>query len=323
MDSRGVANVTYAWTMTAQSFKRHNAEPFYPGDDVIDVIAADGYNWFGCPFHPGPWREVDEIFLEFFDFAEVRGKPMVIAEYGSGEDSAIEGKKGRWFTNAADTLKQHPLVKGISYFNVDGGACARYADSSPSSLRRFQANGADPYFNPPVALAAVEAADFAFSPRQVTVDRGTGVQWTFKGPSECTVSDSSGMRLFDSGRKEPGDTFRFIFIAAGGYLYQCTGHPEMTGVVRVPMEAVPRSGDLETEFTVMWAANFAPDGWVFDVQIKRPEAAWSEWKTGRASGGAAFTADGGTGTYRFRARLRSLDSGAASLWSTSIGIRVT
>jgi hypothetical protein len=48
----GATNVTWAWTMTAWSFQQHNAANYYPGDSYVDVIAADGYNWFGCTFHP-------------------------------------------------------------------------------------------------------------------------------------------------------------------------------------------------------------------------------------------------------------------------------
>jgi hypothetical protein len=323
MEAAGVTNVTYAWTMTALSFKNDNAEPYYPGDDVVDVIAADGYNWFGCPFHPGPWREVDEIFQEFLEFGEARGKPMIMAEYGSGEDPDVEGKKGQWFTNAADTVKRHPLVKGISYFNVGGGVCARYADTSGSSLQRFRANGGDPYFNPPLPLAGVTASDFEFTPRLVTVDQGSGVEWTFEGPSNCTVTDTSGMGLFDSGPMVAGSTYRFFFIAAGGYPYECTGHPEMRGVVTVPIDAVPRSGDVDTKFTIRWAANFPAFGYVYDVQIRRPGSGWVDWMNGQTAGRATFVPDAGPGTYRFRARLRNSANGAASNWSRATSIMVT
>lgn len=47
---RGVDNVEFVWIMTDWSFHvpptdRRHASHWYPGDDVVDHIAADAYNW--------------------------------------------------------------------------------------------------------------------------------------------------------------------------------------------------------------------------------------------------------------------------------------
>ena len=47
-----------------------------------------------------------EIFTPFYQFGVDHDKQLVIAEYGSGEDPAVVGKKGQWFSNGADQLKQ-------------------------------------------------------------------------------------------------------------------------------------------------------------------------------------------------------------------------
>src|SRR5438093_773541 len=247
-EADGVTNLTYAWTMTAKSFENENAEPYYPGDDVIDIVAADGYNWYSCEFHPGPWRSIEQIFSSFHDFGVSHGKRMVIAEYGSGEDDALPGRKAQWFTDGADILKRWPEIKGISYFNVgNGGACDRYVDTSPDSLAAFRTMGFEPYFNPPVAVGRVLVADFSFSPTTVTIDQGTGVVWSFDGPSDHTVTSSGDLGLFDSGAVSAGGTFSFFFVAAGSYRYNCTIHPSMQGTVKVPALADPPTGGIDTE----------------------------------------------------------------------------
>ena len=323
-DANGVTNLSYALTLTAQSFDKNNAEPYYPGDDVIDIVAADGYNWYSCQFHPGPWRSIEQIFSSFHDFGVSHGKPMVIAEYGSGEDDALPGRKAQWFTDGADILKRWPEIKGISYFNVgNGGACDRYVDTSPDSLAAFRTMGFEPYFNPPVAVGRVLVADFSFSPTTVTIDQGTGVVWSFDGPSDHTVTSSGDLGLFDSGAVSAGGTFSFFFVAAGNYRYNCTIHPSMQGTVKVPALADPPTGGIDTEFTLTWSAELAPTGWGFDVQIRRPgQARWSNWLTLQTANAATFVPDGGLGTYSFRARLHNTVNQTTSKYSPPVQIEV-
>jgi len=320
----GVTNVTWAWTMTAWSFTQENAYKYYPGDSYVDVIASDGYNWFGCVFHPGPWREPVEVFQAFHDFGVDHNKPMVIAEYGTGEDVDIPGRKGQWFTNFADLMKQWPDIKGVAYFNVGNGSCDRYIDTSETSLDGFNTNGADPYFNPPTGTSTVTVADFSFTPEAVTVPQGEGVEWTFTGPSDHTATDNTGMGLFDSGPRSVGSSYTFYFISSGIYRYRCTIHPIMTGQVKVPILASPSTGNETTEFTITWAANNAPSGFVFDVQIRRPGTTdWVDWLTDQTVNSATFVADAGTGTYGFRARYRNTTNGASSQYSTAKTIKVS
>jgi len=320
----GVTNVTYAWTMTAWSFLQENAAQYYPGNDVVDLIASDGYNWFGCTFHPGLWREPYEIFIDFYQFGLAQGKPMVIAEYGTGEDPDVPGRKAQWFANFANQMKAWPEIKGVSYYNVGNGSCDRYVDTSPSSLQEFQDLGADPYFNPPVTTKAVSVADFSFTPKLASTDGGTGIRWNFAGPSSHTATDATTLGLFDSGTRSPGSSFTFYFIAAGTYTYQCSIHPTlMKGKVRVPLDAQPPSGNLTTEFTITWSADEAPTGYAFEVQIHRPGTSdWTSFYDGNLLSDV-FIADAGPGTYVFRARYEKADATGFSGWSPLASIAVT
>jgi plastocyanin len=324
-DADGVTNATYALTLTAQTFERNRADQFFPGSDVVDVVAADGYNWYGCEFHNGPWREFEAIFRPFYDYGLSKGLPMIVAEYGSGEDDIPEdgeqGTKAEWFTNASDTLRGWPEIKGVSYFNV-GGSCARYVDSSPESLDAYTAMGASLYLNPPTATIDVTVADFAFTPRRPSIGQGKGVIWTFNGPSSHTVTDSTGLGLFDSGSLGAGSSFRYFFNGAGNYAYACSIHPSMTANVRVPVVVTPLSGDESTVFTVKWAGDFAPTGFVFDVQIKRPGETWTDWRIDQTVNTDTFMPDGGPGTYQVRARYRNTDSGATNQYSKPVTVIV-
>ena len=47
--SVGATNVVFAWVLTPHTFKvPANADAWYPGDDVVDWIGADAYNFGSC-----------------------------------------------------------------------------------------------------------------------------------------------------------------------------------------------------------------------------------------------------------------------------------
>ena len=186
--------------------------------------------------------------------------------------------------------------------------------------------------SPPAGAAATEptsetqvlALDDYFLPSFATVPRGETVVWDFSDAERShTATDSSGMGLFDSGLVSPGGpSFAYTFGAAGSYPYTCTIHTDdMNGRVNVPVRVWPESGQLGRTFRVRWATGAAPDGFVYDVQLKRNDGSWSPWSSGTTAAKAEFE-PARHGTYRFRAKLRR-ESGGASDWSESTSLMVT
>lgn len=61
--SQGVRNVIYTWQMTAWAFRASPSDPryagrWYPGDDYVDSVGADAYNWGVCGEGSGNWQEL-------------------------------------------------------------------------------------------------------------------------------------------------------------------------------------------------------------------------------------------------------------------------
>jgi plastocyanin len=169
----------------------------------------------------------------------------------------------------------------------------------------------------------VDVGEWYFAPATVDVGRGGTVSFDFVGEDTHTATDSSGLALYDSGNVEPGGpSFDFTFVAAGTYPFVCAPHPFMGGRVRVPMRVSPASGSVRRSFTVVWAAEAATDGRVYDVRIRRPGAGWASWRAGVTDRMATFTPRSGKGTYRFRARMRDPGLAEASRWSRPSRIRV-
>jgi hypothetical protein len=174
----------------------------------------------------------------------------------------------------------------------------------------------------PLAMAPVTVGDRVFSPARLRFPQGTRVIWSFSGPAAHTVTDRSGMGLFDSGQASSG-SFQFTFVAAASYPYSCSVHSDMVGTVRIPIKVSPAQGSSDTSFTITWSSAVAPAGFVFDVQLKRPGAIrYTNWKRDQTAGSATFEPDNGAGAYTFRARLRKPSVKAFAGWSPARTITV-
>lgn len=172
-------------------------------------------------------------------------------------------------------------------------------------------------------VVEVEARDDYFLPSLLPVRRGTTVVWDFgEADRSHTVTDRSGMGLFDSGIVAPGGpSFQVRFDAAGTYPYTCTLHADrMNGHVDVPVRLWPRAGRLGRSFRVRWASSLAAEGFVYDVQIKRPGGSWTPWLTGATDPTTPFDPNR-RGTFRFRARLRRVSDGVSE-WSSGASLIV-
>jgi N-acetylglucosamine-6-sulfatase len=170
----------------------------------------------------------------------------------------------------------------------------------------------------------VSVQDFSFTPSSPQIGPGT-VLWSFEGPSTHTVTDASGLALFDSGPESVGASYPFTFTSAGTYNYHCSIHPRrMRGTIAVTPSVEPTSGDQTTTFVVTWASSPPPPGQLADVQVMRPGSSrWEAWRGAQSGTSAAFLPDQGSGTYSFRARLRAADGTATTRYSPAVSITVT
>jgi hypothetical protein len=143
----GVTNATYGVILMAWTALTGDPEEFYCGDDYIDYLGVDGYNWYGCVQPDGPWRMPVEIFGDWYEWARTHDKPLVIAEWGTGEDPRLKGRKAHWIRSLRVMVKGWPEIKAALIFNAATNPnCPRYSDTSRSSQRAFVRMGADRYF---------------------------------------------------------------------------------------------------------------------------------------------------------------------------------
>ncbi|MGZ5403934.1 MAG: glycosyl hydrolase [Nocardioides sp.] len=143
-----VSNVLYVPIFMAITPRQKKMATWYPGNAWADAVGFDGYNWYGCVNPKGPWVTPTFVFNAAHNFTVSVNKPMVIAEWGTGEDPAVVGRKATWIGALSAMAKTWSnLVEINIYHSARNKHCPRYSDTSPSSLAAFNAMGSDPYFN--------------------------------------------------------------------------------------------------------------------------------------------------------------------------------
>lgn len=72
----------------------------------------------------------------------------------------------------------------------------------------------------------------AYTPKNLTVKKGTTVKWTNMSNAIHTVT-RNGATGPQSPYLVPGQNYSYTFSNTGSYLYHCLVHPNMTGSVLV------------------------------------------------------------------------------------------
>jgi hypothetical protein len=137
-------NVRWVWCPNASAFNDGEAQLFYPGDDFVDWICADGYNW--APGRVGDeWESFKDIFGGFYGWAALHNKPIMVGEFGVQERNP--GEKAQWITEAREAIKtDFPMMRAIVYFSSNADYDWRLT-TSDSALQAFKDLANDPMFN--------------------------------------------------------------------------------------------------------------------------------------------------------------------------------
>lgn len=143
--AEGVTNVSFVWTLTGHTFRRGEADRWYPGDNVVDVVGVDAYNWFGTGHAGGStWTTFAAAFQPAYDWAIARGKPMWVTETGTLEDPSDPSRKAQWYYDMGAQAQAWPNLRAIVYFT--GAKYGWWPNSSQESLSAFRRVVRDPYF---------------------------------------------------------------------------------------------------------------------------------------------------------------------------------
>ena len=138
----GADNVLWVWSPNVIYPKAGiSYQEVYPGDDYVDWLGLDGYNWGG-----DDWTSFRDLFSDSYDaVTQLSQKPLMIAETASAEAG---GDKAAWITQGflEDVPERFPRVRAIVWFNRDKETDWR-VESSEASLEAFRKVAASPLYH--------------------------------------------------------------------------------------------------------------------------------------------------------------------------------
>jgi hypothetical protein len=145
--SEGADNAIWVWCpnyVDSPDERWNHWTRYYPGDDVVDWVGVDAYEWGST--RPGvglrPLREI--VGPVVADYAG--RKPIMLAEVGAPECGRDSPCKADWITQAVAWLKTIPAICALVWFDVNKERNWR-VDSSPQTLTAYRQLAADPYFS--------------------------------------------------------------------------------------------------------------------------------------------------------------------------------
>lgn len=116
-DKVGTPNVKWIFSINSEDVpKENNFINCYPGDEYVDFIGIDGYNW-GNTKPWSRWMTFKEIFEKRYqDIAAHFKKPIIISEFST---TSSGGDKAVWVKEAMNNIKKMKKIKAFVLFNVD------------------------------------------------------------------------------------------------------------------------------------------------------------------------------------------------------------
>jgi hypothetical protein len=119
-DQQGASNVVWTWQMTAYAFRvspssEQYAPKWYPGDEWVDNIGADAYNWISCgATGTGKYNELQFLGDPVVAFARAHGKKASFPEFASHANA----NRAQWLENAHRYLAANQdIITAAFYFN--------------------------------------------------------------------------------------------------------------------------------------------------------------------------------------------------------------
>jgi beta-mannanase len=146
-ESVGARNVAWVWSPNAVYPGSLRLEGLYPGNDQVDWVAIDGYNWGTNPLRRNVWQSFADLFGPTYAALGTIAptKPVMIAETGSTEHG---GSKAGWIADAVGVQvpRRFPRIRAFLWFNVNDEGFDWVVETSSAATAAFaRAISSGPY----------------------------------------------------------------------------------------------------------------------------------------------------------------------------------
>jgi glycosyl hydrolase family 26 len=112
----GVTNVKWVFSPNIQEGTKYPISPYFPGDEWVDYVGLDGYNW-GTGTSWSKWESLQSVFATSYSvITQLSTKPVIITETSSSEAG---GEKAAWIRDGFMSAipQSFPRVTAVVWFN--------------------------------------------------------------------------------------------------------------------------------------------------------------------------------------------------------------
>ncbi len=141
--TEGVTNVEWLWGPSFDSNPTPSVAPwndlhnYYPGNDYVDWVGPDGYNWYYGQTPHWSWVWFSDMYDAVLkDFACRYPKPQIIHEFGSADGPGYPNKS-TWIQDAFQQMPNYPFLRASIWLNGYAFDNPAYADFRVASSTRF------------------------------------------------------------------------------------------------------------------------------------------------------------------------------------------
>ncbi|MDH6133574.1 hypothetical protein P3T37_002970 [Kitasatospora sp. MAA4] len=140
--SVGATNVKWLWTPVNQYTNSTALSDVYPGDESVDLVGVDGYNW-GTSQSWSTWQTFTEVFdPTIATIRTLTTKPLWLTEVGCTE---LGGDKAAWITAMFAAIAGDTRISALLWFNAEKETDWRIWSSLPA-LSAFRTGIASPLY---------------------------------------------------------------------------------------------------------------------------------------------------------------------------------
>lgn len=113
--------VAWIWAVNHVDVGGVPAESLFPGDDTVDLVGVDGFNW-GASQSWSRWAEPEAVFGGMFArIRDLSTRPVCVPEFGC-TTATLDGpdpeRKGRWLRDAFAYFTEQDVILA-AYFDIE------------------------------------------------------------------------------------------------------------------------------------------------------------------------------------------------------------
>lgn len=116
-------HLQWVWSVNAEDVGGYTAEQFYPGNEYVDWVAIDGYNW-GASQTWSTWKSPGDIYSAMLTRVRAisgNGKPVALTEFATSSattSGAGAAAKSAWIGDVFAYVSANQ-IKMVCWFNTD------------------------------------------------------------------------------------------------------------------------------------------------------------------------------------------------------------